>query len=222
MSPGYTLDSGRTITDAGPLAQDMTEAQADAVIAVANDYAAGAMVPTLTVTDAPNRVVTLAIARTPNGLATIDWGDGTRSNVTAGVPAGTATTTSASPNLTVVAPTTGWQNGMAVSGAGIPAGTTIVSGAGTATMVMSANATASAAGVAITGAGGAGPISHTYPANGTYVVSYTIQPAYALTPFQTPPAAQTVATEVAVNWPPPPGSMNPLAQAAFILAHPPR
>jgi hypothetical protein len=66
--------------------------------------------------------------------------------------AGTATTTSGSPNLTVVTPTTGWKNGMAISGTGIPAGTRILSGAGTATMVMSANATASASGVAITGA----------------------------------------------------------------------
>jgi hypothetical protein len=64
---------------------------------------------------------------------------------------GTATTTNTSPNLTLVTPTTGWVNGMAISGAGIPAGTHIVSGAGTATMVMSANATASASGVAITG-----------------------------------------------------------------------
>lgn len=69
-------------------------------------------------------------------------------------PTGTATTTNTSPNLTVVSPTTaGWVNKMPISGAGIPAGATIVSGAGTATMVMSANATASAAGVAITGTG---------------------------------------------------------------------
>lgn len=67
-------------------------------------------------------------------------------------PTGTATTTNGSPNLTLVTPTTGWVNGMVVTGTGIPAGTRILSGAGTATMVMSANATASAAGVAITGA----------------------------------------------------------------------
>jgi hypothetical protein len=68
-------------------------------------------------------------------------------------PTGTATTTNASPNLTLVTPTTGWVNGMPITGAGIPAGTKILSGAGTATMVMTANATASAAGVAITGSG---------------------------------------------------------------------
>jgi hypothetical protein len=68
-------------------------------------------------------------------------------------PTGTATTTNASPNLTLVTPTTGWVNGMPISGTGIPAGTKILSGAGTATMVMTANATASAAGVAITGSG---------------------------------------------------------------------
>lgn len=67
--------------------------------------------------------------------------------------AGTATTTSGSPNLTVVTPTTGWRNGMLVTGAGIPAGTRIFSGAGTATMVMTANATANAAGVAVSGFG---------------------------------------------------------------------
>jgi hypothetical protein len=72
-------------------------------------------------------------------------------NLNPAAATGTATTTNASPNLTLVTPTTSWANGMTLHGAGIPAGTTIVSGAGTATMVMSANATASAAGVAITG-----------------------------------------------------------------------
>lgn len=65
----------------------------------------------------------------------------------------TATTANTSPNLTLVTPTTMWQNGMNVVGTGIPTGTAINSGAGTATMVMSANATASAAGVTITGYG---------------------------------------------------------------------
>ncbi len=70
--------------------------------------------------------------------------------------AGTATTTNGSPNLTLVSPTTGWANGMEISGTGIPAGATIQSGAGTATMVLAdangvaLNCTASAAGVAIT------------------------------------------------------------------------
>jgi hypothetical protein len=54
--------------------------------------------------------------------------------------------------LTLVSPTTSWANGMTVSGTGIPPGAYVVSGAGTATMVMSVAATASAAGVAITGA----------------------------------------------------------------------
>ncbi len=66
--------------------------------------------------------------------------------------AATATTTNASPNLTLVSNTAGWFNGMGVVGPGIPTGATILSGAGTATMVMSANATASAAGVTISGA----------------------------------------------------------------------
>lgn len=66
---------------------------------------------------------------------------------------GTATTSSGSPNLTVVTPTTGWVNGMPISGTGIPAATKILSGAGTATMVMTANATASASLVAVTGTG---------------------------------------------------------------------
>jgi hypothetical protein len=91
-------------------------------------------------------------------------------------PTGTATTTSGNPNLTVVNPTTaGWVNGMAISGAGIPAGTLIGSGAGTATMGMvnaagsPVNATASAAGVAITGAavtlnGGTADVAMTGPA----------------------------------------------------------
>jgi uncharacterized phage protein gp47/JayE len=65
---------------------------------------------------------------------------------------GTATTTNGSPNLTLVTPTNRWVNGQRISGAGIPAGARILSGAGTATMIMTLNATASAAGVAITGA----------------------------------------------------------------------
>lgn len=68
-------------------------------------------------------------------------------------PTGTAATTSASPNLTSVTPTAGWVNGMPITGAGIPAGTKILSGAGTATIVMTANATATASGVTVTGSG---------------------------------------------------------------------
>lgn len=72
-------------------------------------------------------------------------------NLNPGAATGTATTTSGSPNLTAVTPTSNWANGMTVKGTGIPAGTTIVSGAGTTTMVMSANATASGTLVAVTG-----------------------------------------------------------------------
>lgn len=67
--------------------------------------------------------------------------------------AGSATTVSGSPNLTVVTPTTGWHDGMLITGPGIPAGTRILSGAGTSTMVLSANATASASGVDVTASG---------------------------------------------------------------------
>src|SRR4051812_3612276 len=72
-------------------------------------------------------------------------------NLNPAAATGTATTTSGSANLTAVTPTSNWANGMTVKGTGIPAGTTIVSGAGTATMVMSANATASGTLVAVTG-----------------------------------------------------------------------
>lgn len=60
----------------------------------------------------------------------------------------TATTTSGSPNLTAVAGGT-LVPGQPISGTGIPAGTYVVSVSG-ATAVMSANATASGTGVAIT------------------------------------------------------------------------
>jgi hypothetical protein len=77
---------------------------------------------------------------------------------TAAAPVSTATTVNGSPNLTLVTPTTGWVDGMVVTGTGIPAGTRIRSGAGTATIIMEnaagvlVNATASASGVTITGA----------------------------------------------------------------------
>jgi hypothetical protein len=64
-------------------------------------------------------------------------------------PAGTATTVNGSATITAVAPTTGWANGMHIAGAGIPADTIILSGAGTSTMVLSNPCTASASGVAI-------------------------------------------------------------------------
>lgn len=70
---------------------------------------------------------------------------------------GTATVTNGSANLTLVTPTTLWKNGMVVTGNGIPAGTTISSGAGTATMVMSAPAgVGGGAGTAIEGRRGIG------------------------------------------------------------------
>lgn len=50
-------------------------------------------------------------------------------------------TTAASTSLTDVTPTTGYANGAPITGTGIPAGTTIVSGAGTATLVLSQAAT---------------------------------------------------------------------------------
>lgn len=92
------------------------------------------------------------VEATPEELAWWFWAfEGGEVASAVGQIASTATTVNATPNLTLVNPTTGWQNGMPVAGAGIPAGTIILSGAGTANMVMSKNATASAAGVAITG-----------------------------------------------------------------------
>lgn len=64
-------------------------------------------------------------------------------------PASTASTTNGSATITSVTPTTGWVNGMHVTGSGIPADTIILSGAGTATMVLSNNCTATATGVAV-------------------------------------------------------------------------
>jgi hypothetical protein len=82
----------------------------------------------------------------------VSYADGTATTGVAGsTPTATgvtATTTNGSPNLTAVAGGTLYP-GQPISGAGIPAGTMIVS-VGNGTAVMSANATASAAGVAIT------------------------------------------------------------------------
>lgn len=197
----YTLDTGRALIDAAPLSQDMDETAADGVVTVYNAFAAGEMTPLAAVTDAPTRAVSLKVARAPAGTGTIDWGDGSREAANPAVPSGTATTTSGSANLTLVTPTTGWQNGMPVSGTGIPAGTTIASGAGTATMVMSANATASASAVAITGARGTSA-THTYAYDGPFQISYSVAPTYTAGQFKTPPAIQTVSTEIRVNWPP--------------------
>jgi hypothetical protein len=68
----------------------------------------------------------------------------------------TGTTTVGSPILTAMSSSpilAGWTAGMSLTGAGIPAGTTIVSVTST-TVTLSANATAAAAGVAFTVAGG--------------------------------------------------------------------
>lgn len=96
--------------------------------------------------------VRVAAGATPGQKLFASIADGTAIAGTAGTaPTATgvtATTTSGSPNLTVVAGGT-LVPGQPVSGAGIPASAYIVSVSG-ATAVMSANASASAGGVAIT------------------------------------------------------------------------
>ena len=64
-------------------------------------------------------------------------------------PACTGDTTASSTSITNVNPTTAFANGDAIKGAGIPAGTTVVSGGGTATLVISQAATATATGVSL-------------------------------------------------------------------------
>ena len=63
-------------------------------------------------------------------------------NVTADTSAGSATISS-------VSPTTGYANGAAIAGPGIPSGATIVGGAGSSTVTISSPATASAGGVGL-------------------------------------------------------------------------
>lgn len=65
----------------------------------------------------------------------------------------TGDTSNGSSSITNVSPTTGFANGQPISGPGIPAGTTISSGAGTSTLVLSQNATATATGVSIKAGG---------------------------------------------------------------------
>lgn len=65
----------------------------------------------------------------------------------------TGNTTSGSTSVTSISPTTGLTNGISVSGAGIPAGTTLVSGAGTSSWTLSQAATATASGVSISAMG---------------------------------------------------------------------
>jgi hypothetical protein len=64
-------------------------------------------------------------------------------------PACTGDTTDTSTSITNVNPTTAFANGDAIRGAGIPSGTTVVSGGGTATLVISQAATATATGVSL-------------------------------------------------------------------------
>jgi hypothetical protein len=65
---------------------------------------------------------------------------------TIGQVAITATVTSNSATITSVSPVTGYSNGATLTGTGIPSGTTILSGAGTSTITMSAQASAAAPG----------------------------------------------------------------------------
>jgi hypothetical protein len=58
-------------------------------------------------------------------------------------------TTNSSTSLTLVTPVGTWKNGHHIKGSGIPAGTYIVSGGGTANLILSKAATSSAAGVRI-------------------------------------------------------------------------
>ena len=64
-------------------------------------------------------------------------------------PACTGDTTASSTTIANVNPTTAFANGDAIRGAGIPTGTTVVSGGGTATLVISQAATATATGVSL-------------------------------------------------------------------------
>lgn len=65
-------------------------------------------------------------------------------------PTTTLNTTNGSANVTSVADTSVFHNFDTITGTGIPAGTTIVSGGGTASMVLSANATATNTGTTVT------------------------------------------------------------------------
>ena len=78
----------------------------------------------------------------------------------------TATTSAGSAQITSVSPVTGYADGAAVGGPGIPSGATIVSGAGTSTLTISSPATASATAVGLT-------VNQSYPAgaNGLHVVA---------------------------------------------------
>jgi DNA-binding beta-propeller fold protein YncE len=105
--------------------------------------------------------VAIATSRTGNFVYVIDQDSATQANLLGFTPntvTVTGNTTSSSTSVTSISPTTGVTNGMSVSGAGIPAGTTLVSGAGTANWTLSQAATATASGVSITATGALTPM----------------------------------------------------------------
>jgi 6-phosphogluconolactonase len=100
--------------------------------------------------------VAVATSRTGNFVYVIDQDSASQANLlgfTQNAVTVTGNTTSNSTSVTSISPTTGVTNGISVSGAGIPAGTTLVSGAGTANWTLSQAATATASGVSITASG---------------------------------------------------------------------
>lgn len=113
------------------------------------------------------------------------------------VASGTATFSGGSTSITSVTNTTQWKNGMVIRGRGIPNGTTIASGAGTSTMVLSnaVDAAGGGSGVVISGSGVA-TLTHR-PAAGTEKYAYILGglvthtdmpsvPAVAPTPYGSP------------------------------------
>ncbi len=118
-------------------------------------FTAGGTVPggyEVTLLDSADVWMLFAAGATRGQKVFASYADGTAIAGTAGSPPTatgvTATTATGTPNLTAVAGGT-LLPGQPISGAGIPAGTTIIAVA-PGTAVMSANATASASGVAIT------------------------------------------------------------------------
>lgn len=97
--------------------------------------------------------VAVATSKAGNYVYVIEQDSATQFNLL-GFTDGTVTgnTTSGSTSVTSISPATGVTNGISVSGAGIPAGTTLVSGAGTSSWTLSQAATATASGVSIMGA----------------------------------------------------------------------
>ena len=101
----------------------------------------------------------------PGQYAPVDTCAGSSCAVGVGVNV-TATTSAGSAQITSVSPVTGYADGAAVGGPGIPSGATIVSGAGTSTLTISSPATASATAVGLN-------VNQSYPAgaNGLHVVA---------------------------------------------------